>query len=288
MKSHREWGDFGFSDAEMLERLRAADPLEPGPARAGVLRGLRRARGQASLGREDAALCAEDAADPARTARGALRPRDPRRARRRALGPRPHGPRGRRRGRGRAPLAAQDRPRPRGRPQARPLPGGPLRGPGRRPPAGPRGASASSSSSPSTRRCSTTTSARSRASTRCGASCPRASGSAQLSVDRRMADPPPHDARPRLEPCLALAGGDERGRPRRLRARRRRRPSPSSAIRRRGPNRSFGRAALVAFLICVEAGQLEPQGILFAELAAALRRALRELPDPRLCAARGP
>jgi len=32
MKSHREWGDFGFSDAEILERLRALDGLGPGDA----------------------------------------------------------------------------------------------------------------------------------------------------------------------------------------------------------------------------------------------------------------
>ena len=30
--SHREWGDFGFSDEEMLARLRALPRLEPGPA----------------------------------------------------------------------------------------------------------------------------------------------------------------------------------------------------------------------------------------------------------------
>jgi hypothetical protein len=31
MKSAREWGDFGFSDEEMLGRLRALDQIEPGP-----------------------------------------------------------------------------------------------------------------------------------------------------------------------------------------------------------------------------------------------------------------
>jgi hypothetical protein len=31
MKSAREWGDFGFSDEEMLGRLRALDKIEPGP-----------------------------------------------------------------------------------------------------------------------------------------------------------------------------------------------------------------------------------------------------------------
>jgi hypothetical protein len=32
MKSAREWGDFGFSDEEMLTRLRATGKLRPGPA----------------------------------------------------------------------------------------------------------------------------------------------------------------------------------------------------------------------------------------------------------------
>ncbi len=32
MKSAREWGDFGFSDEEMLARLRALDEIKPGPA----------------------------------------------------------------------------------------------------------------------------------------------------------------------------------------------------------------------------------------------------------------
>ena len=32
MKSAREWGDFGFSDEEMLSRLRALPKLKPGPA----------------------------------------------------------------------------------------------------------------------------------------------------------------------------------------------------------------------------------------------------------------
>jgi hypothetical protein len=32
MKSAREWGDFGFSDEEMLGRLRALDAIRPGPA----------------------------------------------------------------------------------------------------------------------------------------------------------------------------------------------------------------------------------------------------------------
>ena len=32
MKSAREWGDFGFSDEEMLERLRALPEIKPGPA----------------------------------------------------------------------------------------------------------------------------------------------------------------------------------------------------------------------------------------------------------------
>jgi hypothetical protein len=31
MKSAREWGDFGFSDEEMLGRLRALDQIKPGP-----------------------------------------------------------------------------------------------------------------------------------------------------------------------------------------------------------------------------------------------------------------
>ena len=32
MKSAREWGDFGFSDEEMLARLRALPEIKPGPA----------------------------------------------------------------------------------------------------------------------------------------------------------------------------------------------------------------------------------------------------------------
>src|SRR3954470_24848662 len=32
MKSAREWGDFGFSDEEMLGRLRALPEIKPGPA----------------------------------------------------------------------------------------------------------------------------------------------------------------------------------------------------------------------------------------------------------------
>ena len=32
MKSAREWGDFGFSDEQMLERLRALPKIKPGPA----------------------------------------------------------------------------------------------------------------------------------------------------------------------------------------------------------------------------------------------------------------
>ena len=37
MKSAREWGDFGFSDEEMLARLRALPKLKPGPGGADVL-----------------------------------------------------------------------------------------------------------------------------------------------------------------------------------------------------------------------------------------------------------
>ena len=90
MKSAREWGDFGFSDEEMLERLRALARGQAGPGGPRLLRRLHRGAGQAALGREDADLRAEDEADPARDPRGALRPRDSRRPRRRALGPRSH------------------------------------------------------------------------------------------------------------------------------------------------------------------------------------------------------
>ena len=66
MKSAREWGDFGFTDEEMLARLRALAEDQAGPGRAHLLRRLHRAAGQAALGREDAHLRAEDEADPAR------------------------------------------------------------------------------------------------------------------------------------------------------------------------------------------------------------------------------
>ncbi len=107
-----------------------------GPGGAGVLRGLRRPGRQAPLGREDPPLRAEDAADRLGPSGGPVRPRDPRRPRRRALGARPHRE-GRRRGGGRPALAAQDRAGARGRPPPGPLPGGAIRGARRRPRAGP-------------------------------------------------------------------------------------------------------------------------------------------------------
>ena len=70
-------------------------PLTPAGAIRCLLRPLRRAAGQAALGRQDAALHAGDAADRARPARGPLHPPDPRRARRR---PHPARARDRRRG----------------------------------------------------------------------------------------------------------------------------------------------------------------------------------------------
>ena len=77
MKSAREWGDFGFSDEQMLTRLRALPQAPAGPCGAHLLRGLHGAAGQAALGREDAHLRAEDEADPAGAPGGALRTRDP-------------------------------------------------------------------------------------------------------------------------------------------------------------------------------------------------------------------
>ncbi len=86
MKAHREWGDFEISDEEMLGHFNALPKLKAGPRGPLVLRDLRRASGQAALRREDSHLRPEDEADSARPSRGALLPRDPRRARRCAFG----------------------------------------------------------------------------------------------------------------------------------------------------------------------------------------------------------
>ena len=70
--------------------LRAIPRLNAVGRGARVLRDLRRAAGQAALGRQDARLRQAHAAHRPCAARGALRPRDPRRARRRAVAQPPH------------------------------------------------------------------------------------------------------------------------------------------------------------------------------------------------------
>ena len=92
---------------------------------------LRRAPGQGALGRQDPRLRAGDGAPAARVRRGALRPHDPRRPRRRdvggAAGVGPEDDRGR----GPA-VEAADRAGARAAAQAEPLHRGPLRGPDHR------------------------------------------------------------------------------------------------------------------------------------------------------------
>ena len=114
----------------------------------------------------------EHADDRAGASRGALRPRDPRRPRRRALDPRPGRASEHRDRPDRRALGEADHQGPRDRPNARPLQGDPLRGPDPRHRADAASGSASSSSCPGTTRCSTTTSAPPTGSRRWSASCP--------------------------------------------------------------------------------------------------------------------
>ena len=68
MKSHREWGDFDFSDEEMLERLRAARRgCDPGDAVRTFYEAYAERVGKPRWGEKTPTLRAEDAADPART-----------------------------------------------------------------------------------------------------------------------------------------------------------------------------------------------------------------------------
>ena len=94
-------------------------------------------------------------------------------------------------------------------------------------------------------------------------------------------DPPPHHRAARQHPGQPLAHRHVRRRPRGLRGGRRLDPRPSSGY-------PLAEAPSVAFLICVEAGQLEQQGILFARSLRQFGGRFAACADPRLRAARGP
>ena len=136
MKSAREWGDFGFSDEEMLGRLRALPEIKPGPAVRTFYAAYTEEQGKPRWGEKTPTYVQKMKLIQRAIPRGALRARDPRRPRRRALGPRPHRPRPDRR-RHRPALAEEDHQGARGLAEARPLHGDPLRGPDPRHRAGP-------------------------------------------------------------------------------------------------------------------------------------------------------
>ena len=259
MKSHREWEDFALHRRRGARlAARRCPKLEPGPAVRAFYEAYAARAGKPRWGEKTPRYVLKmpliQAALP--EARFVHVIRDGRDV---ALSVLDRTVQGRRRRRGRPPLAAQDRARPRGRARAGPLPRGPLRGPGRRPAAGAGADLRVHRAATSTRRCWTTTSAPASAWRRCAASCPRATArrSSRSSGGWRPTAAPP----PRPTPAA----------PRRWRERDERRPTASRFEAVAGETRSAtprlsrcSDAPSVAFLICVEAGQLEQQGVLFA------------------------
>ena len=137
MTSHRDWGDFGIADEEMLRAARGSSTRVDG---AGAVRAFfgptPSKQGKPRWGDKTPAYVRQDAADQADAAGGALHPPDPRRARRRPLAVRPGAERAAAAGRAGRALACKRIGK--AREQAAALKGaalhrGPLRGPRPRP-----------------------------------------------------------------------------------------------------------------------------------------------------------
>ena len=183
MKSAREWGDFGFSDEQMLERLRALPKIKPGPAVRTFYEAYMEQQGKPRWGEKTPTYVQkmkliQRALPEARFVHVIRDGRDV------ALGARPDGSRPDRGGR-RASLEAKDHQGARGLAAARALHRGPLRGSDPRHGAGP-APRLRVHRAPGTTRCSTTTSDRASGCRRWRARC-RATGAPRSSASSRMA-----------------------------------------------------------------------------------------------------